>query len=896
MAAPDFMEFWGKASPADDCALPAHPLPWHALDVAAAFEVLLDAWPGTAGDLLAAFDAPPEHRPAIVRTLASLVALHDIGKFAWAFQAKVPDRLPAVFAIRTKAGPYRHDLGGALLYDADSSFRTMLDALITDPIDATAVLDPIFFHHGRLRDAGYDLTAVFRPEGVAAARAFTAAVPDLFGATALPRLRRDAEHALSWRLAGLVALADWLGSNARWFAYAAPDRPLAAYLEDIARPAARRAIHEAGLAAAEPSAAGGFAPLTGSSYPATSAQSWAETVVLAEGAGLYVLEDAMGSGKTEAALVLAHRLMQAGCAEGVFVALPTMATANALFDRLEAVYRRLFAGPVTPSLALAHSAASLHPGFRRALDIGSREDRGYGDDAGDETASAQCTRWIAEDRRRAFFADLGVGTIDQALMAVLPATHAPMRQLGLSRRILIIDEAHAYDAYMQQELATLIEFQAALGGSTIVLSATLPRTIKAKLAAAFSAGRTGTRGAAPAPVRSDYPLATAIGATVAETPVALRSDLARAIAATRVDGPEEALQRVVEHVAIGAAIVYIRNTVDDAIDTVAALQRRGIAAHLFHARFALGDRLTIERDVIRWFGRNSMPDQRRGRVLVATQVVEQSLDIDFDAMLTDLAPIDLMIQRAGRLWRHKDRPRVVVERPVLEVVSPVPVDDPPSTWVGTMFPKAQWVYRDHALLWLSARDLFERGALTVPDDLRSLVDGVYGPDAEARIPKGLTRQWQDATGAAAAAAGFARQNVLRFRDGYRRGSAHVWQDDLDIPTRLAEPTTTFRLAHWDGQTLRPWIEDADERRAWRLSETSVRTTQAAGRAPGSPAEGAATRLESIWRGRHDAAVLLPFAGPDCELSLVDSRGRFVTASYNPGTGLSITADQDSIKQ
>lgn len=890
MAAPDLCAFWGKASPGDDCALPIHPLPWHALDVAAAFEALMEAWPDTAGELLAAFDAPPESRPAIVRTLTALVALHDIGKFAFAFQAKVPERLPEVFVNRSKPAPYRHDIGGALLYDKDSVFRALLDALIADRIDAAGVLDPIFFHHGRLRDADYDLTAVFRPEGVTAARTFMAGVPSVFGATALPRLRRGAEQVLSWRLAGLVALADWLGSNTCWFAYAAPDRPLAAYLADIARPAARRAIFEAGLAAAEPSVAGGFKALTGSPHPATSAQDWAETVLLAEGAGLYVLEDAMGSGKTEAALVLAHRLMQAGRGAGVFVALPTMATANALFDRLEPVYRRLFTGPELPSLALAHSAASLHPGFRKALDIGSREDRGYGGDAGDETASAQCTRWIAEDRRRTFFADLGVGTIDQALMAVLPATHAPMRQLGLSRRVLIIDEAHAYDAYMQEELATLVEFQAAFGGSTIVLSATLPGVIKAKLAARFSDGLAGARRvAAPAPLRQEYPLATAIGAKVTETPLALRRDLARTIAVRRIDDPEAAIPRIAQHAADGAATVYIRNTVDDAIETVAALRNLGIPAQLFHARFALGDRMAIERAVVGRFGRDSIPAARRGGVLVATQVVEQSLDIDFDAMLTDLAPIDLLIQRAGRLWRHTDRPRVS-DGPVLEVVSPVPVDDPPSDWVGAMFPKAQWVYRDHALLWLSARDLFGRGALTVPDDLRPLVDGVYGPDAEARIPKGLARQWQDATGKAAAAAGHARQNVLRFRDGYQRGSAHVWQDDLDIPTRLSEPTTTFRLARWDGRTLRPWIEDPDERRAWRLSELSVRTTRAAAREPSSPAENAAVRLESVWRARHDAAVLLPLTGADCVVSLVDGRGRTVTARYDREYGLVIALD------
>ena len=890
-SASDILQFWGKASPEDGSKLPFHPLPWHALDVAAAFEALVEAWPGAARKILDAFDAPPESHPAIVRTLSAVVALHDIGKFAYAFQAKVPDRIPAIFGIRSRAAPYRHDLGAAVLYDRDAPFRAALEALIPHR-DAAALLDPIFFHHGRLRDGSLDLIAIFRPEGLAAARAFAAAMPSLFGAAVLPPLRPRAGPALSWRLAGLTALADWIGSNTRWFQYAATDRSLEAYLAEVARRDAHNAVRAAGLSAAAPARAGGFAALTGSAHPPTSAQAWAETVGLAEGAGLYILEDAMGSGKTEAAVVLAHRLMQAGRGDGLYVALPTMATANAIFDRLGKVYRRLFADGEAPSLALAHSAASLHPGFRKAVDIESQEDRGYGGDSLDETASSQCTRWITEDRRRAFFADVGVGTVDQALMAVLPATHAPIRQLGLSRRILVVDEAHAYDAYMQEELGALVEFQAALGGSTIILSATLPGGIKTKLAARFSSGLAGGRsGRPPELVRRDYPLATAIGGTVNETPLTLRPDLARTIAVRRIDGPEAALQRVVEHVASGAAVVYIRNTVDDAIETVEALRQQGIEALLFHARYALCDRMAIEAAAVDRFGAKSTPDERRGSVLVATQVVEQSLDIDFDAMITDLAPVDLMIQRAGRLWRHTHRARPV-EAPVLEVVSPIPVDDPPPDWVGAMFPRAQWVYRDHALLWLSARALFWRGALTVPDDLRPLVDGVYGGDGDLHIPKGLDRRSQDEAGRAAAAAGMARQNVLCFSNGYQRGSAHVWQDDLDIPTRLAEPTTTFRLARWDGQSLRPWSDDADERRAWRLSEVSVRTARAARPAPGSPAAEAAAQLESVWRGRHDPAVVLPLGGPDNRATLIDEQGRAVEARYDRVIGLRLDRASD----
>jgi CRISPR-associated endonuclease/helicase Cas3 len=881
--------FWGKASPPDGCPEPVHSLVYHALDVAAVFEALLETWTDSSARLMATFDAPSDRHQDIVRTLTSLVALHDVGKFAWAFQAKVLDHLPAVFAKRAAPHAYRHDSGGLALFDTDRRLQGILEPLLAVVSDRNAILDPTFLHHGRVRDVDRDIMTDFRPEGLEAARAFALEIVTLFGAAPLPRLQRGSGPAVSWRLAGLVALADWLGSNTDWFPYQAPGLALADYLDQIARPNAQKAIAKAGLAPARTSTRGGFHALTGrpAEVEPTGAQRWAESVPLADGAGLYVIEDAMGSGKTEAALVLAHRLLQAGQAEGLFVALPTMATANALFDRLAEVHRRLFEDAANPSLALAHSAAALHPGFRRALDAGLRDEPGYGGDASDATAWAQCSSWIADDRRRTFFADVGVGTIDQALMAVLPATHAAMRQLGLSRRVLIVDEAHAYDAYMREELATLIEFQAALGGSAIILSATLPASIKAKLAAAFQRGRTGSRtGGNVTLATTDYPLATAIGAAVEETPVALRTDLARTIAVQRVDGPEDAHRRIVAHAAAGAAVVYIRNTVDDVLDTVAALKALGIDAMLFHARFALGDRLKIEQNIIKTFGRDSTPEIRRGRVLVATQVVEQSLDLDFDAMLTDLAPIDLMIQRAGRLWRHNHRAARPLAEPVLEVVSPDPVPDPAKIWFGAMFPRGQWVYEDHAVLWLSAHDLFARGALGVPDDLRPLIEGVYAGDRETRIPAGLMPSANTAEGKDKGAAGIAVMNVLKFRDGFQRGTAHVWQDDLDIPTRLSQPTTTFRLARWDGRILRPWCDDADEHRAWRLSEVSVRATRAVARAPGSPAEAAAAEIESVWRRRHDNSILLPINGTS-STTVLDERGRVVPVHYEEMRGLMI---------
>ena len=182
--------------------------------------------------------------------------------------------------------------------------------------------------------------------------------------SSLPQPDPAALRRASWRLSGFVVLADWIGSNQRWFPYYDPAEALspADYLDDRCRRAAE-ALAEAGLSPPRISAAGGYRALTGETYEPSPVQTFAESAPLAAGPQLMLIEDMTGSGKTEAALILAHRLMQAGLGRGLFMALPTMATANALYDRLAGLYRRLFVGEVEPSLILAHGAAKLHPGF-----------------------------------------------------------------------------------------------------------------------------------------------------------------------------------------------------------------------------------------------------------------------------------------------------------------------------------------------------------------------------------------------------------------------------------------------------------------------------------------------------------------------------------------------------
>jgi CRISPR-associated endonuclease/helicase Cas3 len=248
---------------------------------------------------------------------------------------------------------------------------------------------------------------------------------ELFAPQPVSRPERPVLKASSWSLAGLTVLADWIGSRQSWFPYAAPDRDPRAYLVDVARPRALEALRLAGIAPTQVSTATGYRALTGEAPRPSPIQSWAEMVELPDGPFVAVVEDVTGGGKTEAALILAHRLLAAGRARGMYLALPTMATANAMYERLATCYRRLFADGETPSLALAHGSARLHKGFRASFEGVADPERAFEREEDPETekdpSGAACAAWLADDRRRAFLADVGVGTIDQAFLAVLPA-------------------------------------------------------------------------------------------------------------------------------------------------------------------------------------------------------------------------------------------------------------------------------------------------------------------------------------------------------------------------------------------------------------------------------------------------------------------------------------------
>ena len=860
--------FWGKAQPCDPDRGPTwHPLVFHCLDVAAVGEALLKQHHGLSASLTRFLDLPREETSRLV---CYLLCLHDIGKFAKKFQAKVPNLYPDYFSDDPEqlAGTYDHGAGGLRLADADVGFFKLPSGV--RPSLWRPLISAVTGHHGappasRMGETLTTLRSDFGAPGIEAARAFIHQTYELFpppvvGSTGFDR---DRVRRGSFALAGLAVLADWIGSNQQWFRYRKPSD-----FEDIdaywghAREKAASAIAEAGVLPAHMQDRLDYGALIGTKARPSPMQDWAGKVKLPMGPALFMIEDETGSGKTEAALMLAHRLMVACRADGLYIALPTMATANAMFDRLSAACGSLFMAGANPSIALVHGARDFH-GFRSAVLRGDRNEAPYSEAPGqveesDTTASTACAAWIADDRRRSFLADVGAGTVDQALLSVLPSRHQSLRLLGLMRRVLVLDEVHAYDAYMQREIETLLEFQAGLGGSAILLSATLPLAVRERLADAFSNGLSKHADAAEGAGNGmDYPLATVRAAGVrTSAKVPGRRERARALPVRFLRAPGEAFDAVEKAAGAGKAVLYLRNTVDDALDAYTELAARGLNPALFHARFTLADRLMKEELVVKTFGKDS-GDGRVGKVLVATQVVEQSLDLDFDVLITDLAPVDLLIQRAGRLWRHDWRKRQ--GRPELLVVSPPPVAAANADWFKTLFPRAAFVYRDHGRLWLTAKVLEETGVIESPGGLRSLIESVYGDEAGACVPDDLMGSFLDAEGRAGAERGVATTNVLALARGYVRDGG-AWDGDMRTPTRLADdPQVTLRLACVRDGRIQPYAQEnaPDEPwRAWRLSEVNLPARRVGGEALPSDLGAAAQAAKKAGWTRFDADKIL----------------------------------------
>lgn len=724
------LELWGKSR-----GLAArYPLICHLLDTGAAVEALWDIYlsPGLRATLAAALHVAEDRAR---RLLAYWAALHDIGKCTACFQQQDKagfDQLigyPSVEAEPVKHAFAAHVWLGQVL--AAAGYRVGRKSA-----PAFRVAQLLGGHHGaffsfnhrEFSDPLGTLPALGDGRWEEQRQAIAAMVYELMGRPEPPRKISAVGGTLA---CGLVILADWLVSQDSFLnkriKNGLPERGDADCLRRHlarSRAALPAVLREAGLGRLT-FKAGGFSddfPFAPNDLQKSLATRLPE--LLDGEPGLLLIMAPMGEGKTEAALHAGRLMGEAAGMLGYFIGLPTMATSDQMLRRVHEFRVRRIEG--ADSLTLLHSLAWLNTAYTAE-----------GDEVGVLTKDPMATRWL-RGSKRGLLAHLAVGTIDQALLAVLRGRHNVLRMLGLSGKVLVIDEVHSYDAFMQGLLKRLLEWLGALKVPVVLLSATLPAGVGRRLAEAYLTGAGSRSPQVPevvypgwiyvSPKRSiSVPVRSRKRSLQVETrDVRLGSD-------GRPDRGAVLREVLAPLVREGGCAAVICNTVAEAQLTYLALRKWLQSAtagsqrpelRLLHSRFEAQRREEITQEMVGWFGKDADDRSRRSAILVATQVIEQSLDLDFDLVVSDLAPIALLLQRAGRCQRHA---KFDAERPGwakdmrLVVLTPVGSDGAlavPRAW-PFVYPTALLRRTREALACLP------EGRVVIPDAVQALVDQVY---------------------------------------------------------------------------------------------------------------------------------------------------------------------------
>lgn len=700
---------WGKI---DLLTGESHHLIHHSADVAAVLHALL---------LLPAFRLRAERAAGAVLSdetvtcLAALAFLHDVGKLAPAFQAK---GWPTGHGVT----PRDHLRCGWRWLEMGEPESTLAGhAVHLGNWPAIEQWFPVLFaHHGKPVPPPEEIwaRAAFQDSGGYSWKLAEKQMGEAMMAW-FPAIAHAQPPALSPRFAhhfaGLLALADWIGSDRTAFPFVAEFDP--GYFGK-AQQIARERLATIGLDARGRGLRGApdWALLSDHPDP-RPAQLQLSKIATEE--TLVILEAETGAGKTEAALWRFAQLYRAGLVDSLYFAVPTRAAARQLQGRVNSALKRLFADPAPeavlaiPGQMLAGEAQGIRlPGFETRWDDGDN-----------------ASRWAAEHATRYLAAQIAVGTVDQAMMAALQIKHAHMRGAMLSRSLLVIDEVHASDSWMTSIQQELVASHRALGGHALLMSATL--------GAAARAAWLGKPLPEPdAAARAPYP---AVWTPSACHPVAGddRQKRVQMQAEARWSG-QDAAQLALEAAQQGARVLVIRNTVDRARDTWRAcvdaapdlvFSLAGVPT-LHHSRFAAEDRARLDRRVEEVLGKDSTNE---GVVVIGTQTLEQSLDIDADLLITDLAPIDVLLQRIGRLHRHtRNRPTGFVQSRAVVLTPPQglgPLTQVPENGLGALARAASLsgVYTDVPGLAATLQAIRQEPLWVIPDMNRRLVEAATHP-------------------------------------------------------------------------------------------------------------------------------------------------------------------------
>lgn len=716
-----------------------------------------------------------------------LAAVHDIGKATPAFQLKEgyirnPDLDQLLW---DKLARLHIDLDSLTLADMSKSPH----ALAGEKILADMGLDPtitciIGAHHGKpietsqLKEQEAYLSNYYFSDQAEGKnyedwhrmhQEICAEALSLAGFFSLEDVPQVPKKAAEIVLSGLLIMADWLASNEDYF----PLLPIASDMDDEALAERGEAgwlrWYRTGLWKPYQSPAQPFEARFPFAPNATQ-EGLIKAITEAEEPGIFILEAPMGGGKTEAALYGAECLAQKAGQSGLFFGLPTQATSDGIFNRIKDFTESLAKDSEEAlSIHLVHGKAALNEDFRsmaHQVDIDGDEGRRGG--------TITVNEWFSGKKQTALD-DFVVGTVDHCLLLALKKKHVALRHLGFSKKVVIIDEVHAYDSYMGQYLARALEWLSAMGVPVIILSATLPMDTRKNLIQAYLRGREVKMKKEALSSQLDYPLVTYTDGNE----VKMYTDFPKVKKQRRYAiinlQEEEVIQVAQEAIEKQAVLGIIVDTVKKAQQVYQTLSGRfgGERTRLLHSNFIATERVAKEQELLSLIGKGAQ--RPKGMIIIGTQVIEQSLDIDFDQLITELAPMDLVIQRLGRLHRH-------------EIVRPPGYETPRAYILGR---SEAFLYEEEGMAYVYSKLLLARTdrllppEIELPGDISRLVQATY----DVEDPLDLSEA------DAATYASFNKERDERIAKKKRKAKDY----------RLPAPKASGR----DGMTLRDLLDNAN---------------------------------------------------------------------------------------
>ncbi len=756
--------FWGKAGEAKQGKMTIpHPLICHAIDTATVSELLYETLVGPVcrAELEKAF-GPLGGTPRA--WVALLCGLHDLGKLSPAFQALRADLADAhlprdvsatvtrLAAKRTRG--VRTDTHHGVL--TTHHLLRLLKAWGARRETPLAIAQALGGHHGRFfqstvisnarearPDHGGEQWEPWAEELVCR----TARLLGLPDPRSLPWSQVEMGTASTVALAGLTTVSDWIASGSvNNETYAGVDVDLTGYVA-LSRERAREHVTDrlGWTAWSPPPADTGFSQLFG--QRPRPLQVEVERLISGRTApGILVIEAPTGEGKTKAALQATVSLIQQLGLVGFYLAMPTRATSNQAFEVVEEMLKRLGPGLTAK---LLHGTAGEYLADRRAkrarADPVAPAEVGVDDPGGAQDAEVR--EWFT--RSRELLAPLAVGTIDRILQAGIRYRWAPVPLVGLSNRVVILDEVHSYDVHVSTILDRVLAWLGWLGVPVILLSATLPATRRAELVKSWCAGARRVRPdqldpAVPSP--EGYPRMLWLGShgePIQGCANASPTNTDRRVRLVSVSD-EDLTKWALGWAERGWGVAIIHNLVRRVECTAASLNQavaslpesRRPKIVILTRHLTSGERSRVEAELKQIFGDKGTRAPKSGYIVVGTQMLEQSLDLDFDSMASDLAPVDSMVQRVGRLHRFR---RLDPDAPPMLAILGVTEQSGGPKWPA----HAARVYADAILLrtWALLRN---RTELRLPDEVPALIDAVYGESDAIPCPRGWEKRWKDA--------------------------------------------------------------------------------------------------------------------------------------------------------